>query len=49
MKHPLCKDIVSVEIHVQNIMKMKFAEMKDVAPMHAEKYIQKDVDVSETM
>ena len=38
-----------MERHVQNIMKMKSAEMKDVAPMHAEKDIQEDVDISEKM
>ena len=36
-----------MEKHVQNIMKMKSAEMKDVAPMHAEKDIQEALDISE--
>ena len=38
-----------MEKHVQNIMKMKSAVMKYVAPMHAEKDIQEDVDISETL
>jgi hypothetical protein len=38
-----------MEKHMQNIMKMKSAEMKDVAPIHAGKDIQEDVDISEKM
>ena len=43
------KDIVSLERHALNIMKMKYLEMKGVSPMHAGKDIQEAVDILEKM